>query len=135
MSSVVVVSNDETASEEPVTPVVSRDTSADLVEAIHDDAVELGALRERVITLESRVFEVENEIGQLKGAVVTTVEVVEDIAESVADTAETVEDIATTTVEEPIAIEEPETTPEPDDDVPPGKTHWLKRPAKEWFGK
>lgn len=135
MSSVVVVSNDETASEEPVTPVVSQDTSADLVEAIHDDAVELGALRERVITLESRVFEVENEIGQLKGAVVTTVEVVEDIAESVADTAETVEDIATTTVEEPIAIEEPETTPEPDDDVPPGKTHWLKRPAKEWFGK
>lgn len=135
MSSVVVVSNDETASEEPVTPVVTQDTSADLVEAIHDDAVELGALRERVITLESRVFEVENEIGQLKGAVVTTVEVVEDIAESVADTAETVEDIATTTVEEPIAIEEPETTPEPDDDVPPGKTHWLKRPAKEWFGK
>lgn len=135
MSSVVVVSNDETASEEPVTPVVSRDTSAELVEAIHDDAVELGALRERVITLENRVIEIENEIGQLKGAVVTTVEVVEDIAESVADTAETVEDIATTTVEEPIAIEEPETTPEPDDDIPPGKTHWLKRPAKEWFGK
>ena len=135
MSSVVVVSNDETASEETVSPVVSQDTSAELVEAIHDDAVELGALRERVITLESRVFEVENEIGQLKGAVVTTVEVVEDIAESLADTAETVEDIATTTVEEPIAIEEPETTPEPDDDIPPGKTHWLKRPAKEWFGK
>lgn len=135
MSSVVVVSNDETASEEPVTPVVSRDTSAELVEAIHDDAVELGALRERVITLENRVIEIENEIGQLKGAVVTTVEVVEDIAESVADTAETVQDIATTTVEEPIAIEEPETTPEPDDDIPPGKTHWLKRPAKEWFGK
>lgn len=135
MSSVVVVSNDETASEEPVTPVVSRDTSAELVEAIHDDAVELGALRERVITLENRVIEIENEVGQLKGAVVTTVEVVEDIAESVADTAETVEDIATTTVEEPIAIEEPETTPEPDDDIPPGKTHWLKRPAKEWFGK
>ena len=135
MSSVVVVSNDETASEEPVTPVVSRDTSAELVEAIHDDAVELGALRERVITLENRVIEIENEIGQLKGAVVTTVEVVEDIAESVADTVETVEDIATTTVEEPIAIEEPETTPEPDDDIPPGKTHWLKRPAKEWFGK
>ena len=42
MSSVVVVSNDETASEEPVTPVVSRDTSGELVEAIHDDAVELG---------------------------------------------------------------------------------------------
>ncbi len=135
MSSVVVVSNDETASEEPVTPVVSQDTSAELVEAIHDDAVELGALRERVITLENRVIEIENEIGQLKGAVVTTVEVVEDIAESLADTAETVEDIATTTVEEPIAIEEPETTPEPDDDIPPGKTHWLKRPAKEWFGK
>lgn len=135
MSSVVVVSNDETASKEPVTPVVSQDTSAELVEAIHDDAVELGALRERVITLENRVIEIENEVGQLKGAVVTTVEVVEDIAESLADTAETVEDIATTTVEEPIAIEEPETTPEPDDDIPPGKTHWLKRPAKEWFGK
>lgn len=135
MSSVVVVSNDETASEKTVPPVVSQDTSADLVEAIHDDAVELGALRERVITLESRVFEVENEIGQLKGAVVTTVEVVEDIAESLADTAETVEEIATTTVEVPIIEDNPETTPEPDDDIPPGKTHWLKRPAKEWFGK
>lgn len=135
MSSVVVVSNDETASEKPVTPVVSQDTSAELVEAIHDDAVELGALRERVITLENRVIEIENEIGQLKGAVVTTVEVVEDIAESVADTAETVQDIATTTVEVPIIEDNPEATPEPDDDIPPGKTHWLKRSAKEWFGK
>lgn len=127
---VIVVNTDENPT--PVSPPSPDDTPAEIVTALHDDALEMGRLIERVNTLEMRVIEVENSVGVLAGnqaaavaaidATVSAVEGVRDAVEEIAEETDATPDPA------PVVEEQPE-------DSTPGKSHWLYRSGEEWRGR
>ena len=124
---IVIVQSSADTPPTPASPATPNDPPAEIVTAIHDDAVELGALRERVYTLEQRVITAEQRIDGLAGVTSVVVDTVEATAAAVETVAESVAEIESDPTPEIVADDTP--------DTPPGKTHWLHRSGKEWRGK
>lgn len=124
---VVVVTSEETPT--PVSPPTPNDPPAEIVTAIHDDAMMVGGLIERVNTLETRIVEVESRVQILAGNQAADIALTDQVMDAVEDVQETVEELATETEPAPVVVEE---QPE---DTPPGKSHWLHRSGREWRGK
>ncbi len=124
---VVVVTSEETPT--PVSHPTPNDPPAEIVTAIHDDAMMVGGLIERVNTLETRIVEVESQVQILAGNQAAAIALTDQVMDVVEDVQETVEELATETEPAPVVVEE---QPE---DTPPGKSHWLHRSGREWRGK
>lgn len=124
---VVVVPTAPTPATPPSAPSPDDSVSGDLVEVIHDDAMAMGGLIERVNTLETRL---ETGLAEVRAEMALSNAATVDALETVVETVEEVSDAVT---DAPDPVEE---TPAPEEkDTPPGKSHWLHRSRKEWMGR
>lgn len=137
MDTIIVDTPDESAEE-------NNAVTAQVIEETTEHAFDIGVLsavvaaqRDRLDSIETRLEVIENRaqwatedaeraITIASDAVDTAVEIAR---EAVAAIEEIVEESQTEDETEIVEVEE---IPE---DIPPGKTHWLKRPAREWFGR
>lgn len=124
---VTVVETSEPVTE-PVTVIVEdgndgEAVAPEVVETIHDDALNLGYALGEISNLNHRVSVLEGEVAVLAASSNAALDAVTDVVESLESLEESIEDSVDDTPEEQPA------------DTPPGKTHWLKRPAGEWMGR
>lgn len=104
--------------------------------------VSIGEMRAHISNLISRVDSLESHVEITEGQIAATQTLALSAAEEAIDASDTVDAVAESVDEVIDALEnEPEPEPEPviievpEEDTPPGKTHWLQRPAREWFGR
>lgn len=129
MADVIVVESAPT----PPTPISPPSApSPDVVEMVHDDAMSLGFALAQIAQHETAIDQIRGQIQALiavNDAQLDAVTAVTDAVGKVADAVEEIEhgnDVA----------DEIQANPEPEvPDTPPGKTHWLKRSAKEWIDR
>lgn len=126
---------------EPENEPESTEVIAQVVEDQHDDAFTLGMLAAKVaehdaaiVALNGRVEAVESNTEWAQRTANDAVDIAIDAASIASDVAEEVEESLEEVQQEIEEESEPE-PPEIEEDTPPGKTHWFRRPAKEWIGR
>lgn len=131
MADTVVVVESAHTPQTPATPpsAPTPETPSDaVVEMVHDDARDLGFALARITEHDAAIAEIRAEIALLAGNDAAQAQAVSAIVDDVETIAEVVEDI------EPGNQVPDDVEPEPED-TEPGKTHWLRRSAREWVGR
>lgn len=106
--------------------------SPDVVEIVHDDAMSLGFALAQIAQHETAIQEIRGQIQVLIAVNDAQLDAVTAVTAAVGEVADAVEEIEHGND----VADEIQANPEPvAPDTPPGKTHWLKRPAKEWIAR
>lgn len=129
MADVIVVESAPT----PPTPISPPSAqSPDVVEMVHDDAMSLGFALAQIAQHETAIQEIRDQIQALIAVNDAQLDAVTAVTAAVGEVADAVEEIEHGND----VADEIQANPEPEvPDTPPGKTHWLKRSAKEWFDR
>lgn len=129
MADVIVVESAPT----PPTPISPPSAqSPDVVEMVHDDAMSLGFALAQIAQHETAINEIRGQIQALTAVNDAQLDAITAVTDAVGEVADAVEEIEHGND----VADEIQANPEPEvPDTPPGKTHWLKRSAKEWFDR
>ena len=131
MSEIVVVQSSAPTPASP--PSAPSPPSASSPDTAHDDAVTLGIIAARTEQHQLDIASLTERVTMLESVENAQRQTITEVVTAVESVTETVEEIASTPDEETLPDASPESAPE--NDTPPGKTHWLKRSAAEWRGK